>query len=147
MRLVRFWFPDQGSDLQPSHWKHSFWTAELPGTSHNAEIMTAGTLEQTGPDIWFTLGVLCLEALSFAYRGIFLDWPLPWYLLWALAYFFSLHCEAPNLSFPPPFPIGNHQFVFYVCEHLSLFNSVIYQFSGGGGEPVLGPGNKEVHHL
>ena len=31
--------------------------------------------------------------------------------------------QSPNLSLPPPFfPFGNHQFVFYVCESLSVAN-------------------------
>ena len=28
--------------------------------------------------------------------------------------------QLPNLSLPSPFPFGNHKFVFYVCESLSV---------------------------
>ena len=27
---------------------------------------------------------------------------------------------TPNLSFPPTFPFGNHKFIFYVCESISV---------------------------
>ena len=28
--------------------------------------------------------------------------------------------QAPDLFLPPPFPFGNHKFVFYVCESISV---------------------------
>ena len=28
--------------------------------------------------------------------------------------------QPPNLSLPPPFPFGNHKFVFEVCESVSV---------------------------
>ena len=34
--------------------------------------------------------------------------------------------QPPNLSFPLPFPAGNHKFVFYICESVSfLLYSVV----------------------
>ena len=45
------------------------------------------------------------------------------YIRWCV----YVNFQPPNLSLPPPFPFGDHMFVFYVCESLSVFENLIFK--------------------